>query len=591
MVINEGLLNLNSIGRIDASAFTFNKNAALLFENNGTTTSSSRILDTASLTFNSMDGASSGETRPSGLWVRRDQASGLTETVGAINLSSGASYARLEASVASAVSTIVADNILRSNGSTFNVRGTNMTATTGQRAQLRIGTAGNQTTFMATMVGGGGALGTKNISIVPWAIAEEVTGAVGDTNMGNSLASYVTGVGFRALNLTTEYDTYPAATAQSNTRESRSADLTGLAGKTINSLVLDNAATATVNVTGSGSGQTLAVTSGALLFTVSGGAASTAYNSILGGFSDGITVVSTNEYVVHVVNPSSATTTSTLTASITSNLISVADITKAGRGTLILSGTNTAGGGARKTTVNEGVLEITDLDNIGGNTGGLVFAGGVLRLGTGYTDDLSTRTISFFNGGGTIDTNGNSPVLANSLGSGVGGFTKAGAGNLTLNASATYAGPTTLSVGTVTVGANNALGNGGNLTLAAGSTLAFSGTNSITHGLVSASGAAWVISGNGTINASSGFSLSTTDATQVDAVLAGNGGLLKSGAQVLTLTGLNSYRGTTEVQAGTLSFNSIGNLGAGSPRGCWRRCSHFRLTSIGKAYGQLSSVD
>jgi nucleoside-diphosphate kinase len=78
------------------------------------------------------------------------------------------------------------------------------------------------------------------------------------------------------------------------------------------------------------------------------------------------------------------------------------------------------------------------------------------------------------------------------------------------------------------------------------------------------SGAAWAISGNGTINASSGFSLSTTDATQVDAVLAGNGGLLKSGAQVLTLTGLNSYRGTTEVQAGTLSFNSIGNLGAGA---------------------------
>jgi autotransporter-associated beta strand protein len=564
IIVNGGLFQLSNIGRIDASSFTFNKDASFLIDNNSTTSSGTRILDTASFTFNSLDGAASAETRPSGLWIRRDQGSGQTETVGAINLSSGASYTRLEASVTSAVSTIIADNILRFNGSTFNVRGTNMTATTGQRAQLRIGTAGNQTTFISSMVGGGGALGTKNISIVPWGIAEEVTGTVGDGNMGNSLASYVTGVGFRALNLTTEYDTYSAATAQSNTRESLAADLTGLSGKTINSLVLNNAAIATINVTGAGSGQTLAVTSGALLFTVSGGAASTAYSTILGGFNDGITVGSTNEYVIHVVNPSSVATTSTLSASITSNLTSGADITKAGRGTLILTGTNTAGGGARRTTINEGVLEITDLDNIGGNTGGLAFAGGVLRLGTGYADDLSTRTISYFNGGGTIDTNGNSPVLANSLGSGVGGFTKSGAGNLTLNASATYTGPTLLSVGTVTVGANNALGNGGNLTLAAGSTLAFSGTNSINHGLVSASGAAWAITGNGTINASSGFSLSTTDATQVDAVLAGNGGLLKSGAQVLTLTGLNSYRGTTEVQAGTLSFNSIGNPGAGA---------------------------
>lgn len=567
VVVNGGLFQLSNIGRIDASSFTINKSGTILIDNNSSTSSGTRILDAASITLNSTDGPSSGETRPSGVWIRRDQGSTQNETVGVINVNSGASYTRMEATTTNAIVTLIADNILRVNGATLDVRGTNMTATSGQRAQLRIGTAGNQTTFMNAMVGGGGILGTKNISIVPWAIAEETvsaTAAVADGNMGNSLASYVTGVGFRALNFTTEYDTYAAATAQSNTRESLVTDLTGLTGKTINSLVLNNAATAAVAVTGTGGGQSLAVTSGALLFTVTGGVASTAYSTTLGGFDDGITVGSTNEYVIHVVNPSSATTTSTLTASITSKLISAADITKSGRGTLILSGINTAGGGARKTTINEGVLEIADLDNIGGDTGSLVFAGGVLRLGTGYADDVSIRTISYFNGGGSIDTNGNNPVFANSLGSGVGGFTKVGAGNLTLNATATYTGNSTLSVGTVTVGANNALGSGGNLTLAAGSTLAFSGTNSITHGLVSASGAAWAITGNGTINASAGFSLSTTDATQVDAVLAGNGGLFKSGSQVLTLTGLNTYTGTTEVQAGTLSIASISNVGGGA---------------------------
>src|SRR5690606_38485586 len=165
-------------------------------------------------------------------------------------------------------------------------------------------------------------------------------------------------------------------------------------------------------------------------------------------------------------------------ATVSSALTSAADITKSGRGTLILNQANTAGGGANKTTLNEGILEISDLDNIGGDTGDLVFAGGTLRFGSTFdelTDILSSRSISFLNGGGTLDTNGKDPVLTGSLGSGVGGFTKAGLGNLTLNAAATYTGPTLISLGTVTVGADNALGLGGDLTLNGGTTLASSG--------------------------------------------------------------------------------------------------------------------
>ncbi len=106
-----------------------------------------------------------------------------------------------------------------------------MSATSGARAQLRIGTAANQTSFIASMIGGGSTtLGSKNISIVPWAIAEDILDVgVADTNMGNSLATYVSGQGFRALNLTTEYNTYSAAAATENVRQSLAADLTGLA--------------------------------------------------------------------------------------------------------------------------------------------------------------------------------------------------------------------------------------------------------------------------------------------------------------------------------------------------------------------------
>ena len=568
VVISGGLFQLSGIGQVNASSFTINKGGNLLIDNNGTTRSGTRIVDNAAITLNSADGAFSGQTRPRGLALRTDQDATLDETVGVVTVASGANYSSLDATSSNDDSDIIAFNIVRASSATFNVRGTNLGGTSAQRNEFRIGDATNQTNFIATLVGGGGAAASQNISIVPWAIGETLSGALGDANMGNTLLTYVSGSGFRPLAFATEYDTIAAAAATDNARESLAADLTALAGTTVNSLVIDNIAFAGLDVTGSGVGQTLAVTSGALLFTVSSGVASAAYDTTLGGFDSGITVGGTNEYVVFVVNPSSATTTSLLTARIASPLTSTADITKSGRGTLILSATNTAGGGTRKTTLNEGVLEIADLDNIGGNTGALVFAGGTLRLSNAPSpvysgDDLSARTISFLLGGGTLDTNGLDIALANSLGSGVGGFTKAGAGNLTLNATASYTGSTRVTVGTVTVGANNALGVGGDLSLAGGATLAL-GTNGITHALVTTSGASPAITGAGTITASTGFYFNHIGDTVIDALLAGAGGLLKAQANLVTLTGLSTYAGTTEIQAGTLSINSLTNVGGGA---------------------------
>ncbi|WP_371079306.1 hypothetical protein, partial [Salmonella enterica] len=123
--------------------------------------------------------------------------------------------------------------------------------------------------------------------------------------MGNSLITYVSGAGFRALDFSTEYDTIALAAPTDNARASLSgADLTGLAGTTVNALVLHNADTtaSTRNVTGTGAGQTLAVTSGTMLFTRETAGAG-AYGINLGGFNSGITVGGTNEYVIFVVNP------------------------------------------------------------------------------------------------------------------------------------------------------------------------------------------------------------------------------------------------------------------------------------------------
>ncbi|MCP5559948.1 MAG: autotransporter-associated beta strand repeat-containing protein [Verrucomicrobiaceae bacterium] len=567
IVVSGGLFQLSGIGQNNASAVTINKGGAVLFDNNSTTRSGTRILDTTTVTLNSADGTFSGQTIVRGLSIRTDQNANTSETIGALTFNSGTSYLSGEGDVGTgtASSFIIADNFLRNNNATATVRGRALGASSGERNQFKIGNTTNETTFINNLVGGAGAAASKNISIVPWAIGQLNTGTNGaltDNDMGNSLVTYGVGTGLRPLDLA-EYNTYAAAGVTDNTRESLAANLTGLTTKTINSLVIDNVANAALGVTGAGPGNTLTNTSGAFLFTVSSSVASTAYGTTLSGFDDGIMVGATNEYVISVVNPSSAATTALLTATISSPLTSTADITKSGRGTLILTQVNTAGGASKKTSINEGILEIADLDNIGGGTGGLVFAGGTLRLGLGFADDISTRSISFLTGGGALDTNGIDTTLAGSLGTGSGSFTKIGLGNLTLNATSARTGATTLTTGIITVGATNALGVGGDLTVGAGATLAL-GTNSISHGRLTTTGASPLITGTGTISASNGFFLNHTGNTTIDAALAGAGGVVKAQTNVVTLTGASTYSGATEILAGTIIFDTIANVGGGA---------------------------
>lgn len=457
VVVNSGLLQLSVGGRLaNASAFTINKNGTLLLDNNGGTTSNDRILNTASITLNSADGAWSGTTQPRGLSIRRDQGSALDETVGAITFNSGASYASLEATAANGSSKIIATNFVRANKATLNVRGTNLGSASAQNAQFRIATGANQTAFITSLVGGGGAAGTQSISIVPWAIGETVAGSIAVTNMGNSLVTYVVDAGFRPLSFTTEYDTYTPAAATENVRENLAADLTGLAGKTINSLAINRnvSGAGTTNVTGSGASQTLTNTSGAFLFTlISTATNSTAHNIVLGGFNDGIQVGSSNEYVFHVVNPSSALTTATLTARINSSLNTVgASLTKSGRGTLELNAVNLYTGG---TTINEGVLQISSYDNVG--SGGITLAGGTLRAIAVF--DLGARSVEILSGGGTIDI-GSLAIAATNLDlSGSGTLTKIGTGTLTINDSNVLSHTGRFVVGAGIVVLNNSLGN------------------------------------------------------------------------------------------------------------------------------------
>ncbi|MBE2285205.1 MAG: autotransporter-associated beta strand repeat-containing protein [Prosthecobacter sp.] len=576
VVVNGGLFQMSGVGQVDASSFVINNGGALLLDNNGGTRSGTRILDSASVTLNSAAGTFAGELVVRGLAIRTNQNASTNETIGNLVFQSGASYLTGEASGTTGVAQIIASNFIRNNNATVMARGRALGLTTGDRNQFRIGDATNQTTFISGLVGGAGAAGSKTISIVPWAIGQTISATATVNDMGDSLVTYDSGAGFRPLNLATEYDTYAAAAATSNVRESLTTDLTALSGTTVNALVIhnNNTAASTLNVTGSGSGQALQVTSGAFLFTLNTAAtASSVHGVTLGGFDNGISVGGTNEYLFYVVNPSSSATTPLLSAVIDSTLVSVADITKSGRGTLLLTGTNTAGGGARKTTINEGVLEIGDLDNIGGSSGQLVFGGGTLRLSSGWSgDDFTERQITLLTGGGTLDTNGIDLTVSKSLGGGVGSFTKRGAGLLTLDGAlsvATYTGDTNIVDGGLALngGTNNRLSSLTDLTLGGGTTSGLlrlgnsSGASDLTVASLSTAGTG---TANKIVGGSSTVSVLTIDQSVITTFSGDVGGanpdedklaLVKSGVGSLTLSGaVINYTGSTTVNGGTLNI-------------------------------------
>ncbi|MGA3181269.1 MAG: choice-of-anchor tandem repeat GloVer-containing protein [Verrucomicrobiota bacterium] len=127
-------------------------------------------------------------------------------------------------------------------------------------------------------------------------------------------------------------------------------------------------------------------------------------------------------------------------------------------GTVLLSsGANTYSGGV---VLYSGVLTYTT-GSLG--TGGYTFSGGTFQWPANTPSDLSSQTVTFNSAGGTLDLNGNTVTLYNSIGNGgPGGFTtisSTGSGVLNLNSPTgnSYSGATTIGTNT-TVNVNNTSG-------------------------------------------------------------------------------------------------------------------------------------
>jgi autotransporter-associated beta strand protein len=230
-----------------------------------------------------------------------------------------------------------------------------------------------------------------------------------------------------------------------------------------------------------------------------------------------------------------------------SGALSNGGLVKDGPGTLVLSGANNLTGGA---TVSAGTLRLAGAAALASGNAVTVQGGSTLDIGT-YSCSAGTVTLA----DGTIT--GTTGILAG-LGydvrkgtvaakfGGTAGLTKTTADTVTLTAGNTFTGPTTVSGGTLRLGASNTLPGGSNLTVQGGSTLDI-GTYSTNAATVTLADGTIV----GTTGVLTGLGYEVRNGT-VTAKLGGAAGLTKTTADVVTLSGINAFTGPTTVSGGTL---------------------------------------
>jgi len=204
--------------------------------------------------------------------------------------------------------------------------------------------------------------------------------------------------------------------------------------------------------------------------------------------------------------------------------------------------------------VTAGTLTLGSADRLA-NGATVTVSGGTLAMGAN-ADSITTFNMS----SGAIT--GSGPLTATTYGLS-GGTVTGNLGTGTLNSSGTVAlngisAATAVNVtaGTLTLGSADRLANGATVTVSGG-TLAMGGNNDTVSSVVLTDGS---ITGSGGIL--TGTSTHDVRKGNVSARLGGSVGLTKTTADTVTLTGANTFTGTTTVSAGTLEAGAAGALGS-----------------------------
>jgi fibronectin-binding autotransporter adhesin len=379
-----------------------------------------------------------------------------------------------------------------------------------------------------------------------------------------------------------------------------------VSAQTIAALTINNAASAIVIDPNEGTSATLTITSTAvnrtapamLNFNTSAGTPATAMiawnptptGGIIGapytitdnggtGFaavSAGYVVRYTGATPLTATNPTSASTDFSASGAVTNTVAPTAQLNSLAIDT---------SGGAGSWDLGTSTAEVT--------TGGLLMTGG------------SNYTIS--NGSLKSITPSNSDLAVNQFGTGVleiaativdgngaSTLTKTGPGKLVLSANNGYTGVSYVNAGTLQIGnagaAGSVIGNivnnaaviinrttdltyagvvsgTGSLTQAGSATLILTNVNTYSGGTTISAGTLQL--GDGTTNGSivgnvtdnATFAFANPTAQTFSGAISGTGSLTKGAAGVLTLSGTNSYQGSTTITAGTISIAADANLG------------------------------
>ncbi len=255
--------------------------------------------------------------------------------------------------------------------------------------------------------------------------------------------------------------------------------------------------------------------SGANTLTLDNNASAAAINDTLGSHfissninlnsSTNVTVVNSGDTLTLSGNIATGTGTPTLS--------------KAGAGTLVLSGNNTYGpaSGTIGTTLSAGTLQVGS--NTAISTGDLAVTGNAILQAGAAGLTLANNAIITAGDVLTVDTQANTLILSGVL-SQTGtssALTKIGAGTLILTGNNTYAGATTISNGTLQLGNATAAGS-------------VTGTIVDNAALVS--------------NRSNDYSLGN--------LISGTGTFTQAGSDNVTLSAANTFSGDTAISAGTL---------------------------------------
>lgn len=234
--------------------------------------------------------------------------------------------------------------------------------------------------------------------------------------------------------------------------------------------------------------------------------------------------------------------------------------------TAVLLGNTTGNSNATLNIKTDGVTLARAVVVQSGSTGSKT-VGTTLTSGTAtYSGDvtlLDNATLSAPAGGGA--------VFSGNI-TGAGGLTLGGGGTLTLSALNSYAGPTTLTGGTLNLN-NKGLGTN-TFTIAAPSILDNTSAGSVTlntcpqiwNADFSFTGTANLNLGPGAVTLSATRTLTVNNNTlTIGGPIAGNAGLVKLGAGILQLSGsASTYTGGTTNSAGVIGINGTATLGDGN---------------------------